>query len=79
MFLSLETYANTFLQEIIQIFSMILAYFIGGFGYDYFVKHIILTMVGEEEYIREEEVQKKVKVGLLTNEIPPIVYGGVAT
>ena len=79
MFLSLETYANTFLQEIIQIFSMILAYFIGGYGYDYFVKHIILTMVGEEEYIQEEEVQKKVKVGLLTNEIPPIVYGGVAT
>ena len=79
MFFSLETYANTFLQEIIQIFSMILAYFIGGFGYDYFVKHIILTMVGEEEYIQEEKVQKKMKVGLLTNEIPPIVYGGVAT
>ncbi len=79
MFLSLETYASSLFQEIIQVFSMILAYFIGGFGYDYFVKHIILAMVGEEEHIQEEEVQKKLKVGLLTNEIPPIVYGGVAT
>ena len=78
MFLSL-TYANTFIQEIIQIFYMVLAYFIGGFGYDYFAKHLILGMVGEEEYIQEEKVQKKIKVGLLTNEIPPIVYGGVAT
>ena len=24
-------------------------------------------------------MKKKIKVGLLTNEIPPIVYGGVAT
>ena len=79
MFLSLETYAGSLLQGIIQIFSMILAYFIGDFSYDYFVKHLILGMVGEEGYIREEKVQKKVKVGLLTNEIPPIVYGGVAT
>ena len=79
MFLSLETYASSFFQEILQVFSMILAYFIGGFGYDYFVKHIILAMVGEKEHFREDEVQKKLKVGLLTNEIPPIVYGGVAT
>ena len=79
MFLSLETYASSLFQEILQVFSMILAYFIGGFGYDYFVKHIILAMVGEKEHIREKEVQKKLKVGLLTNEIPPIVYGGVAT
>ena len=79
MFLSLETYASSLFQEILQVFSMILAYFIGGFGYDYFVKHIILAMVGEKEHFREDEVQKKLKVGLLTNEIPPIVYGGVAT
>ncbi len=79
MFLSLETYASSLFQEILQVFSMILAYFIGGFGYDYFVKHIILAMVGEKEHVREDEVQKKLKVGLLTNEIPPIVYGGVAT
>ena len=78
MFLSL-TCANTFIQEIIQIFYMVLLYFIGGFGYDYFAKHLILGMVGEEEYIQEEKVQKKIKVGLLTNEIPPVVYGGVAT
>ena len=79
MFLSLETYASSLFQEILQVFSMILAYFIGGFGYDYFVKHIILAMVGEKEQFREDEVKKKLKVGLLTNEIPPIVYGGVAT
>ena len=79
MFLRLEIYANTLLQEIIQIFYMILAYFIGGFSYDYFVKNIILTMVNEEEYTKEEEIKKNIKVGLLTNEIPPIVYGGVAT
>ena len=79
MFLSFETYASSLFQGILQVFSMILAYFIGGFGYDYFVKHIILAMVGEKEHFREDEVQKKLKVGLLTNEIPPIVYGGVAT
>ena len=59
MFLSLETYASSLFQEILQVFSMILAYFIGGFGYDYFVKHIILAMVGEKEHVREDEVQKK--------------------
>ena len=62
MFLRLEIYANTLLQEIIQIFYMILAYFIGGFSYDYFVKNIILTMINEEEYTKEEKIKKNIKV-----------------
>ena len=58
---------------------MVVAYFIGDISYEYFVKHIVLTMVNEEEQEVEKEITKKIKVGLLTNEIPPIVYGGVAT
>ena len=69
-------------NEILRIFYMILqmifACFAGNFGYEYFVKHLVLSMVGEKE-VKKNVIQSKIKVGLLTNEIPPIVYGGVAT
>ena len=29
--------------------------------------------------VENGEIKGKIKVGLLTNEIPPIIYGGVAT
>ena len=69
-------------NEIIRIFYMILeitfSYFLGNIGYEYFVKHVVLSTIGEKE-VKKMEISRKVKVGLLTNEIPPIVYGGVAT
>lgn len=34
---------------------------------------------GNPYIIRKETFDKKVKIGLLTNEIPPVIYGGVAT
>lgn len=34
---------------------------------------------GEEKTYKVVSFEKKIKIGLLTNEIPPIVYGGVAT
>ena len=79
MTLTIEEYTNTLFQEMIRIFLMILTYFLGIFGYDSLVKHIILTMVDKEEHGNKKGIEKKIKVGLLTNEIPPIVYGGVAT
>jgi glycosyltransferase involved in cell wall biosynthesis len=30
-------------------------------------------------YFQKKKTKKKIKIGLLTNEIPPIIYGGVAT
>ena len=34
---------------------------------------------GNPYIIRKETFDKKIKIGLLTNEIPPVIYGGVAT
>ena len=69
-------------NEIIRIFYMILeiifSYFLGNIGHEYFVKHAVLSMIGGNR-VKKNNVNRKVKVGLLTNEIPPIVYGGVAT
>ena len=68
-------------NEIIRIFYMILeiifSYFLGNIGHEYFVKHAVLSMIGGKGV--KTNVDRKIKVGLLTNEIPPIVYGGVAT
>ena len=39
-----------------------------------------LSREGDEDiYFERPERENKIKIGLLTNEIPPIVYGGVAT
>ena len=68
-------------NEIIRIFYMILeiifSYFLGNIGHEYFVKHAVLSMIGGNRV--KTNINRKIKVGLLTNEIPPIVYGGVAT
>lgn len=47
---------------------------------DIFNKHIInIYTKKHNEFILKKNKNYKIKVGLLTNEIPPIVYGGVAT
>lgn len=48
--------------------------------YSIFNKHIINVYTKKHnEFILKKNKNYKIKVGLLTNEIPPIVYGGVAT
>ena len=48
--------------------------------YDLFNRHIInIYTKRHSEFILKKHKKYKIKVGLLTNEIPPIVYGGVAT
>ncbi len=83
MFLNISFTNNAITQEIVRIFFMILqiivSYIIGDIGYEHIVKHFVLAVVNEEEQKKEKEINGKIKVGLLTNEIPPIVYGGVAT
>ena len=77
------------LSSIIEVFKMILenVYFMLHGTYE--INHEIIyniyksmfkltytTNVNTTEVIKFD---KKIKLGLLTNEIPPIVYGGVAT
>tara|TARA_Y100000389_G_scaffold197378_1_gene231863 strand:- start:1240 stop:2463 length:1224 start_codon:yes stop_codon:yes gene_type:complete len=50
--------------------------------YDIFIKNLLKRIWNQREDIiihQETTMKKKIKIGLLTNEIPPIVYGGVAT
>ena len=45
-----------------------------------FIEHIMaIYKQGNPYIIRKEKFDKKIKLGLLTNEIPPVIYGGVAT
>ena len=47
---------------------------------DMFMQHILdLYEKDHPRIYRKSHFDKKIKLGLLTNEIPPIVYGGVAT
>jgi len=47
---------------------------------DIFMQHILdLYEKDQPRIYRKSHFDKKIKLGLLTNEIPPIVYGGVAT
>ena len=77
------------LSSIIEVFKMILERVYFMFHGTYEINHDILyniyksmfelsytTNVNTTEVIKFD---KKIKLGLLTNEIPPIVYGGVAT
>ena len=66
------TFPKTMYQHMISIFLMIfqtLQYYF--FGPNIIVKNLIQQSV--------QNKNDKIKLGLLTNEIPPIVYGGVAT
>lgn len=85
MFLNISFPLNFFYQ-IILIFRMILDTLRNYFGYpfypnDWFFKTLMSriylgTMVSDK---KNKHLNKKLKIGLLTNEIPPIIYGGVAT
>ena len=76
-----------FIDKIYSIFRMVYNNVIGYFYpsrvlYDNFIKNLIKRFWNQHENViiqQETIMKKKVKVGLLTNEIPPIVYGGVAT
>ena len=74
MFVNL-TFPATMYQHMMAIFLMIFQtlqyYFFGDLGGNFVFKNIIHQSVKNKN--------EKIKVGLLTNEIPPIVYGGVAT
>ena len=75
-----------FFKHIIIIFRMIFDTLRNYFWYphisvQWFYKTLI-TRFYVEELIQEKQnknLDKKIKLGLLTNEIPPIIYGGVAT
>ena len=77
-----------FMNKIYSVFSMVYEKLMGylypsSIVYDLFLKNILKRVWnrGSINLSSEKEVSKKMKmkVGLLTNEIPPIVYGGVAT
>ncbi len=69
------TFPATMYQHMMAIFLMIFQtlqyYFFGDFGGNFVFKNLIHQTVKSKG--------EKIKLGLLTNEIPPIVYGGVAT
>ena len=76
----------SFIEKIFSIFTMVYHNIFGNLYspnlYDQFIKNIMRRtwfrgIPFEEE--KNYELNTKIKVGLLTNEIPPIVYGGVAT
>ncbi len=76
-----------FIQKIYAIFTMIYNHIMGyiypsNIVYDIFIKNLLKRIWNQREDIiihQETTMKKKIKIGLLTNEIPPIVYGGVAT
>lgn len=55
-----------------MIFNAIRTRIYGGFSKMFF-REVIVSKV------EDGDIKEKIKVGLLTNEIPPIIYGGVAT
>lgn len=78
----------SFIEKIFNIFSMIynnlFGYLYPGKLYEVFIKNLMKRVwMRRMNYTENEEkntvMKKKIRVGLLTNEIPPIVYGGVAT
>jgi glycosyltransferase involved in cell wall biosynthesis len=78
-----------FIEKIFNIFSMIynnlFGYLYPGKLYEVFIKNLMKRVwmsrmaAAENEEKNNTVMKKKIRVGLLTNEIPPIVYGGVAT
>ena len=71
------TLPATMYQHMMAIFLMIIQtlqdYFFGDFGGNFVFKNLI------HQSVKNKNENETIKLGLLTNEIPPIVYGGVAT
>lgn len=72
-------------DELLLLFTLYLVYNLykyGSFGFNYFFKQ---TKPGSDKKDKKQKKKikrdknTKIKIGLLTNEIPPVVYGGVAT
>src|SRR6056300_1380863 len=78
-----------FIYQIFQVFMAILERFTFTYEVDTEIASSIFNnlMRSITELSKESEnncdknvvFEKKIKIGLLTNEIPPVVYGGVAT
>ena len=59
---------------IIQLLALLLSYLTFSYIYKEDEKKVEITKTSTDNLIK-----KKKKIGLLTNEIPPIIYGGVST
>ena len=59
---------------------MILNYLYSWYPVKYTIYDLIINSKNNDKNNNNKNNNKnKIKVGLLTNEIPPIIYGGVAT
>jgi glycosyltransferase involved in cell wall biosynthesis len=65
---------DLFYKNIIMIYKMILNYLYSWYPLKYTIYELLNTPIK-----KTNNSVKNIKVGLLTNEIPPIIYGGVAT
>ena len=82
-------YINYFFNFVIMVLNMIISKLMGGIGYyeinertlyDIFYNMIDYGYKNDNSCDEDRDAdEKEIIVGLLTNEIPPIVYGGVAT
>lgn len=65
---------DLFYKNIIMVYKMILNYLYSWYPLKYTIYELLNTPIN-----KTNNSVKNIKVGLLTNEIPPIIYGGVAT
>lgn len=65
---------DLFYKNIIMIYKIILNYLYSWYPLKYTIYELMDTPIN-----KTNNSVKNIKVGLLTNEIPPIIYGGVAT
>ena len=82
-FFFLEKMTKIYYDEMLLLFTLYLIYNLykyGSFGFNYFFKQ---STPGLDKKDKKKKIKRdkntKIKIGLLTNEIPPVVYGGVAT
>lgn len=69
-------FLNVFIKIINRLFNI---YDLNDIHTMFIENMITIYKQGNPYIIRKEQFDKKIKIGLLTNEIPPVIYGGVAT
>lgn len=69
-------FLNVFIKIINRLFNI---YDLNDINTIFIENMITIYKQGNPYIIRKEQFDKKIKIGLLTNEIPPVIYGGVAT
>lgn len=69
-------FLNVFIKIINRLFNI---YDLNDIHTMFIENMITIYKQGNPYIIRKEHFDKKIKIGLLTNEIPPVIYGGVAT